>query len=97
MTTRRLRTRLADRIATLFTAPEPIIVTAVRASRAIFIAQDVQEVEIKFMTEGDLPITFRMTPRLAHDLIIQLSTAYTAINPPINSRGMGQASWQGME
>lgn len=80
-----MTTSLARRLRALFEKAEPIIVEKVRASRAIYGDADHSELEIKMMLEGGTPITLRMTPHLARQLIVTMTSAYTAINPPLRS------------
>lgn len=75
---------------------ESLRIKKVRASRAVFINQDVQEVEINLITEDGERLDLQLPSRLVPGLIQGLSIAYTAINPPLRS-GDWQSSWQGME
>lgn len=67
---------------------EALPVSKVRASRARYISPDIQRVEIEFeVDEGRL--TLDLHPSQALQLINELSSAYTAINPPLPPRARG--------
>lgn len=72
-------------------------VRRVRASRAVFVNRDIQEVHMEFETEERDKLVLQMTPRQVHSLVTELVTAYQAINPPLASRGDSMAQWEGME
>lgn len=75
---------------------ESLRIKKIRASRAVFVNQDVQEVEIQFVTEDGERLDLQMPSRLAPALIQELTIAYQAINPPLRS-GSYESTWQGME
>lgn len=68
-----------------------------RASRAVFVNTDVQEVELSLMTDDNERLDLQIPDRLLGPLIQQLTISYNAIHPPINSQGSYQATWQGMD
>lgn len=68
----------------------------VKASRAVFINQDVQEVEISLITEDGERLDLQLPSRLAPKLIQEMMLSYQAIHPPIQTGGF-QATWQGMD
>lgn len=74
---------------------ESLRVKKIKASRAVFIDLDHQEIEITFQTEeGDI-LTLQLPTRLAHVLISEATSAYLAINPPLRT-GSDYATWDGM-
>lgn len=68
-------------------------VKKIRAARAVFLDQDVQEMEIEFETEEGDRLTLQFMPRLAPGLIQELTGAYEAINPPLSRQRNPAADW----
>jgi hypothetical protein len=73
---------------------ESLRIRKARASRAIYVDKDVQEIDLEVETEDGERLTLRMSPRVAHTIISHMQTSYEAINPPLN-RGSA-AQWDGM-
>ena len=73
-------------------------VEKVTATRAIFISEDVQEVEIKLTLEGGLVITLQVPARQAANLLNEVGVAYQAIMPPpitgLTQWGARSEMWQ---
>lgn len=67
-----------------------------KATRAVYVDDEHSEIEVTLEIEDGTLLVIRMTPKVAGPLIVQMSTAYTAIHPPLKS-GLGAAGWQGME
>jgi hypothetical protein len=58
------------------------------AARAIYKGHhtDTSEIELRLLTEGDERLVLRIPPALAGKLVMELSSAYEAINPPLRGR-----------
>jgi hypothetical protein len=67
----------------------------IRASRAVFVNQDIQEVHIEFITEDGERLTLQLASRMVPGLIGDLTDSYEAINPPLSRRSNGAAGWEG--
>ena len=76
---------------------ESLRIGGVKASRALFENHvGNQEVHIELVTEeGDI-LTLQIPPHHIPKLVMELSNAYEAINPPLR-RNMGPADWYGMQ
>ena len=70
-------------------------VKKVRASRAVYQSEDIQNVEIRLMTEEGQILDLILSSRSAATLHTELGTALEAIYPRL-SRGSGYATWDGM-
>lgn len=81
----------------LFGEKASVRVRRIRAGRAVFVNQDVQEIHMEFETDERERLVLQMTPRQVHTLVTELVSAYQAINPPLASRGDYTAMWEGME
>lgn len=60
--------------------------TKIGASRAIYVDQETQRVEIKMLTSDNYEVIITLTPSQARDLIEQTTMAFYAINPPLRTR-----------
>lgn len=68
--------------------PEKVDLDAkdIRATRAMYIDEDTQRVELTIDTSDNYRVTITMTPNQSRKLIEQLTQAYHAINPPLRTR-----------
>lgn len=71
-------------------------VTKVVASRAVFESQDIQRVDVRFRNDDGDELTLEFHPDIVPNLILELSTAYEAIRPPLRGTGGHAAGWNGM-
>jgi hypothetical protein len=82
-------------LARILEKRDGIEVKKIGASRAKYESPDIQRIEVRMTLEGDLgDLTIILTPSQGHELITNLTTAYTAINPPL--RSPGAAGFYGM-
>lgn len=65
-----------------------------RAARAIFVNTETQEVEVQLLTDDGERLELQIPSSVAHTLIMHMTEAYLAINPPL--RTGAAADWQGM-
>jgi hypothetical protein len=80
-----------------FKGKEDTRVKKIKASRAVYdLHTNSEEVEITFINEDGEKLTLRLNVHQTHSLIMELTTAYDAIRPPL-SRGNYAAGWMGME
>lgn len=61
-------------------------VTKIGASRAIYVDEDTQRVEMRMITTDKYEVLITLTPNQTRDLIEQLTMSYYAINPPLKTR-----------
>ena len=62
-----------------------VVVRKIRATRAMFVSPDVQEVHVEFVTDENDRLVLQLAPRHAYTLIHELTNAYNAINPPLRN------------
>lgn len=67
-----------------------------KASRAVYLSENIQRVEVDLEMEDGTRLVLTMSSHLAGKLILQMSAAYTAINPPLRT-GSGASNWKGMD
>lgn len=58
----------------------------IEATRAMYIDEDIQRVEMTIETSDNYRVVITMTPRQARQLLEQLTMSYHAINPPLRTR-----------
>lgn len=78
-----------------FKGRESTHVKSIRASRAMYISPDVQEINIEFIAETGEHLTLQLTPDQARDLILHMTSSYQAIRPPLRGN-TAAADWEGM-
>lgn len=71
-------------------------VKKIKAGRAVFINSDVQELEIRFITEDGDELDLQIPNRLGPELIKDLMLSFQAANPPIRM-GNYKSNWNGMD
>lgn len=76
---------------------DDVRVKRIRGSRAVYLTEDAQEVEIKIESEDGDFLTLRLKPAMVRGLVGDLVVAYEAICPPINRRAAAYSEWRGME
>lgn len=74
--------------------PSQADVIKVMASRAVYVDENDQRIEIKIMLEDHSVHTLTLTQHHAHKLITDLLVSWEAINPRI-STGRIRAGWEG--
>lgn len=79
-----------------FKGKESTLVKKIRATRAVYLGPDQEEVNVEFVNEEGEKLTLRINPKQVPGLIGDLSAAYEAINPPLR-RNSNYSDWQGME
>lgn len=62
---------------------ETFPVKRIRGSRAMYVTDEIQRVELKIELENGETIRVDMTPKQCHELVYSLTAAYDAIHPPI--------------
>ena len=80
---------MGTRLRRILNSAIPIPVKRIRASRAVFLSEEVQRIDITIELDYGDKIRLEMHPQLAHKLIAELTSAYLAINPPIRNYGGG--------
>lgn len=76
---------------------ESLRIKKLKASRAVFVDRDIQEVELSLITDDNERLDLQIPDRLIAPLIQQLTISYQAIHPPIHGSGSLRAGWEGME
>ena len=61
---------------------EAVSVTKAQATRAIYVDEDTQMVEIRLVIDTGEEVTLSLTPRVSRKLVEQLLATHAAINPP---------------
>jgi len=74
-------------LSRLIARAEPVRVRKVHASRAVFESEEIQRVDIELTLDYDIKVRLELNPRLTQQLIVQLTNAYLAINPPLRTHG----------
>lgn len=87
---------ITDRLRDLLRRPLPLRIVDVKASRALFVNEGVQEVEIRLKVDSGDQLTLILPLDSTHKLITNLATAYNAARPPIKGLGQTGAGWNGM-
>lgn len=80
----------------LFGSKLAVPVDRIQACRSVFESADVQRIDINFVTDNAERLTLECKPKQVAELIVQLTIAYNAINPPLPT-GQGQATHWGMQ
>lgn len=76
---------------------ESLVIQRIRATRAVFVNEDVQEVHIDFITNTGERLVLQLNPKMVPSLIGELTDSYEAINPPLSHRRNWTAGWDGAE
>lgn len=68
-------------------------VSRIVATRALYVSDEIQRIEMKIELEIGETILVDMTPKQGHTLIRQLESSYNAIHPPITRTNPNSPSW----
>ena len=68
-------------------------VVKARATRALYLSEDIQKVEVKLEIETGEKVTLVFPSRVAFDLITQMIAAHKAIHPEIVVPRSSSPSW----
>ena len=63
----------------------PITAKRIVATRALYHGEGFERIEMRIETPMDDILVIDMSPKQAHELILQLSLAYNVINPPLTN------------
>lgn len=87
---------MPERIRNLFNSGIAIPIREAVSSRAVYQSEEIQRVELHIQTTDGDKLILEMTPQLARKIIVEMRSAYLAINPPLTG-GNNAAGWMGME